>query len=528
MAKDRRTASRAERFWAGANARGIPLQAIVATVAVVAAAYIAGKLLYRLREVVLLLLLVAGFFAALLNPVVTGLQHWGIRRRGGAVFIVTLLTALIFAGLGAAFGYPLSRGITHLAHAMPGYVAQAERGRGWVGTLVRQYHVEAWVRRNVSKLVRLGQDLARPALTVGKAAASLLAAMATIFVLIVLLLLEGPALMRGILNAMSPAHAHRFARIADHANRAATGYMTGNCLTSLMAGVVMFVTLVILGVPFPLALGLWVALVDFLPEVGGLLAGIPTVLFATAHSLTAGIVTAVVFLVYTQIENRLLNPIVMSKTVRVSPLFVLVSVLVGVAIGGWLGGIFGGFVAALLAIPTAAALQTVIRELWQETAPDSLVRPATVSRLPFGDKIRRDSQPLGEKRTDLFRYLDVGEMALAGQDVQGGVADTLGYLMGTGDGNRGVFVAVNDRGRHGDLVQPRMDVEGECGFRLAFVAFLVAARDHVDHPGAHALIGAGGERRTDPVFRDLTKAVGFDVLALPLDVLRHLLRQARE
>ena len=59
----------------------------------------------------------------------------------------------------------------------------------------------------------------------------------------------------------------------------------------------------------------------------------------------------------------MLNPVVMSKTVRAGPLFVLVSVLVGASIGGWLRGVFGGFVAALLAIPTAAASQTVIREL---------------------------------------------------------------------------------------------------------------------------------------------------------------------
>ena len=174
----RRPASRAERFWAGANARGIPLQAIVATVAVVAATYLAGKLLYRLRDVVLLLL-VAGFFAVLLNPCVNALQRWGIRRRGVAVFAVTLLSVLIFAGLAVAFGIPLSRGITHLAHAMPGYVVKAEHGRGWAGHLVRHYHVAAWVRRNESKLIRFGQDLTRPALTVGKGAASLVAALAT-------------------------------------------------------------------------------------------------------------------------------------------------------------------------------------------------------------------------------------------------------------------------------------------------------------------------------------------------------------
>jgi predicted PurR-regulated permease PerM len=368
MGKEERPASRPERFWAGANARGIPLQAIVATVAVVAATYLAGKLLYRLRDVVLLLL-VAGFIAVLLNPVVAGLQRHGIPRRGVAVLVVTVLAVLVFGGLGAAFGYPLSRGIAHLAHATPGYVAQAEHGRGWAGHLVRQYHVAAWVHRNEAKLVKFGQDLARPALTVGKGAASLLAGLATVFVLIVLLLLEGPALIEG-LNAMTHAHAERFSRIAADASSAVTGYMAGNCLTSLIAGIVVCVTLLLLGVPFPFLWGLWVALVDFLPEVGGALAGIPTVLFAATHSLTAGIVTAIVFAVYTQIENHVLNPLIMSKTVRISPLLVLISVLAGASIGGWLGGVPGGLVAALLAIPTAAALQTVVRELWRDTASD--------------------------------------------------------------------------------------------------------------------------------------------------------------
>jgi predicted PurR-regulated permease PerM len=62
----------------------------------------------------------------------------------------------------------------------------------------------------------------------------------------------------------------------------------------------------------------------------------------------------VVFVVYTQIENHVLNPVIMSKTVRISPLLVLLSVLVGASIGDWVGGMFGGFVAALLAIPRPA------------------------------------------------------------------------------------------------------------------------------------------------------------------------------
>jgi predicted PurR-regulated permease PerM len=161
--------------------------------------------------------------------------------------------------------------------------------------------------------------------------------------------------------------------VAAQVNRAVTGYMAGNLLTSIIAGIVVFVTLFVLGVPFPLLWALWVALVDFLPMIGGALAGIPTVLFATAHSLTAGIVTLVVFLAYTQIENHVLNPVIMSKTVRINPLLVLVSILVAASIGSWIGGLFGGFVAALLAIPTAGAGQVIMSELWRETAPGGML-----------------------------------------------------------------------------------------------------------------------------------------------------------
>ena len=151
-------------------------------------------------------------------------------------------------------------------------------------------------------------------------------------------------------------------------NRSIAGYMLGNLLTSVIAGLVVFVTLLVTGVPFALLWALWVALVDFLPMIGGALAGIPTVLFAAGHSLTAGIVTLVVFLAYTQIENHVLNPIVMSKTVRINPLLVLIAVLVGASLGDWVAGLFGGFVAALIAIPTAGAIQIIVRDIWQLTA----------------------------------------------------------------------------------------------------------------------------------------------------------------
>jgi predicted PurR-regulated permease PerM len=157
-------------------------------------------------------------------------------------------------------------------------------------------------------------------------------------------------------------------RVAGEVSRSVSGYMLGNLATSLIAGVVVFITLTILGVPFALLLGLWVAIVDFLPLIGGLIAAVPTVLIAWAgRSPTAAIITLIVFLVYQQVENHILNPVIMSRTVRINPLLVLIAVLVGADLGDLVGGIFGGFVGTLLAIPTAGAIQVVVREVWRDT-----------------------------------------------------------------------------------------------------------------------------------------------------------------
>jgi len=364
-----RPSSRHERLRSAAAERGIPLGTILTTCGIVVAIYLAGKLAYRMRDI-LLMILVAGFVAVILNPMVGYVQR-RVRRRGWAVTVVIGWAVLVFIGLAVLFGYPLLNGLTHLSARLPSYVQDAADGHGWVGQLVRRFHLQQWVAQNAPKLQSLATTLARPALNFGKGAASVLGTVVTIFALSLLLLLEGPKIWSGLLDSLSPARAARWSRMAREINQSVTGYVVGDLLTSLIAGAVVFVNLAVLGLPFPLLWALWVALVDFLPMVGGALAGIPTVLFATAHSLTDGIVTAVVFVAYQQLENHVLNPVIMSKTVKVNPLLVLLAVLVGTSMGDWVGGVFGGFVAALLSIPCAAALQVIVRDVWRATAPGS-------------------------------------------------------------------------------------------------------------------------------------------------------------
>jgi predicted PurR-regulated permease PerM len=132
--------------------------------------------------------------------------------------------------------------------------------------------------------------------------------------------------------------------------------MTGNLVISLIAGGTTFIVLWILGVPYRGAVALFVGFADLIPLVGATLGAVVAVIVAALHSLVAAIVMLVFFIVYQQVENHLLQPVIMSRTVSLSALTVLVSVLIGVELLGFLG--------ALLAIPIAGVLSVIGRDLY--------------------------------------------------------------------------------------------------------------------------------------------------------------------
>jgi predicted PurR-regulated permease PerM len=352
-----------------ADLNSVPVLSILFAIFAVVAVYISGQVIYHLRDL-LMLGLIGGFIALILNPMVVALQHWKVKRRGGAVAIVTLAALVVFLGLAVLFGYPLINGITHFAHALPGYVHRAQEGKGAIGRLFRKYHVSAWVKRNSSHLTSLASGLGKPALALGKGAASALLSLVAIFSFVVLLLIEAPKIRRSIMRLLSKERGKRYRHVGRIIAKNVSGYILGDMLTSVIAGIIVFITLIAVGVPYPFLWALWVALVDFLPTIGGALAGVPTVLFAFAHSLSAGIITAVVFLIYTQVENHVLNPIVMSRTVKINPLLVFAAVLIGADLGAWIAGLAGGFVAVLLAVPMAATIQVIVREWWRSSDPE--------------------------------------------------------------------------------------------------------------------------------------------------------------
>jgi predicted PurR-regulated permease PerM len=379
-------ASVSQRVADAAHVRRVPLATILTTVGVVVLTGFAILLLWVLR-IEVLYVLVGTFAGVALTPAVRFLERHGASH-GLAVTIVFLVGLLAAGGLVYLFAAPLISAVTRFAHELPSLIQQAEHGRGSIGRLLKRFHLQAWANQNAPKLASDITKLVKPAqaLSVGAAAASTVLAVATIAVLSFFIMLEGPRVWRGGLSLLPPDRSLRVQRVFDEVTRSVAGYVLGNVFTSVIAGVVVFVTLALLGVPFPLLFGIWVAFVDLLPLVGGLLAGVPTVIVALLHSPVAGIVTLIVFLAYQQIENHVLNPVVMSRTVRMNPLWVLMSVLVGAKLGAQVGSAFGSFVGALLGIPIGGAIQVIAREIRQNPMTETAAAEGALpSALPGED-----------------------------------------------------------------------------------------------------------------------------------------------
>jgi predicted PurR-regulated permease PerM len=304
---------------------------------------------------VLAWVVIAVFLALALDPLVGVIQRRGGLRRGVAISIAYLLVAVVIAGVGASFVPKLVDEVNGFVQALPNYVHDLTHGRGRLGFLETKYHVVEKVREQVNKggAKRL-LGLSGAALSVTKSVLTIVAATVTIVFLTFFMLLEGRAWVERAYS-LFPDHAQpRVRRVGQDIYRTIGGYVTGNILISLIAGGSATIVLLIMSVPYAVALGLLVALLDLIPLAGATIAGIVVVTVAFLHSVPAGIVLAIFVIVYQQLENHFLQPVVYGRTVQLSPLAVLISVLVGAELAGILG--------ALAAIPVAGSLQVIVRD----------------------------------------------------------------------------------------------------------------------------------------------------------------------
>jgi predicted PurR-regulated permease PerM len=333
----------------------VPVRTIAATIGMVLATVVAVLVVMRVERV-LVWLAVSLFLTTALWPVVAFVQRRTRLPRSAAVLAVFVLAMLVIAGIGTLMIAPVvTQGRDFFAN-LPDYVAQARAGRGPVGELVTRFNLDQLAARNEAKLRQGAAGLGGSAAHVLGIIANTLAGVASIVVITFLMLVEGPRLLAGGLNAVEGRRRSRIEQVGRDCAHAVTGYMAGNLVISVICGVLTFIALTVLGVPYAGVIAVFVAVADLIPLVGATIGAVVAVAVAFLHSVPAGIGTAVFFLVYQQLENHLLQPLILSRTVKINALAVLVSILVGVELAGILG--------ALLAIPVAGIVQVLLRDLY--------------------------------------------------------------------------------------------------------------------------------------------------------------------
>ena len=341
----------------------VPWRTIIATVGVVVIA-LATIALLAITLRILIWIVIAGFFAIVLAPAVARVQARTGGRRALATAIVMFSSAILVIGMLTVLALPVRSQAISAATDLPGTIDAAAEGQGPVGESVQRLHLQSFVRDHQADIEEWADDLQGSSFSIARRVINIVFGIVTVFVITFLFLTQSTALGKAAIAIVPERRRPAARRAAADAAHAISGYMLGNLLISLIAGIAAFVCLLLLGVPNPIVLALVVAFADLVPLVGATIGAAVAVLAAFLHSPTAGIVAIIFFVIYQQVENNALQPMVMSRTVQVNPLVVILSVLIGVEVFGITG--------ALLAIPFVGALQVAVRAGWHEYHQDHL------------------------------------------------------------------------------------------------------------------------------------------------------------
>ncbi|MEV4182789.1 AI-2E family transporter [Streptosporangium canum] len=301
---------------------------------------------------VIVLVVVAMFLALGLNPAVEALQRRRLARRW-AISIVFGAVILFFVLFGLAIVPPVSQEAASFISAVPGYT-QELLSNPTLKELDSDYQILTRIGDYITS-GGLAQTVAGGLVGAGAVVFNAFFSGVTLLVLTLYFLGSLPSIKDYLFRLVPSSRRERARGLGDEIISGIGGYVAGNLLISVIAGVVTWVFLAFAGVEYALALALVVAVTDLIPLVGATIGAVLVSGVALLQSVTLGIVCAIFFLVYQQVENYLVYPRVMKRSVDVAPAVTVIAAL--------FGGALLGIVGALLAIPVAAAIALIIREV---------------------------------------------------------------------------------------------------------------------------------------------------------------------
>lgn len=326
---------------------------------------------------ILLTVVIAAFFAVAADPLVRLLQRRGLGRTPAVlVFIAGLITVLLV--LLSVFVPPLIEQGDRLVEAAPERLREFRRSET-VQRLDQRFGLIDQATRQVAELPeRVSSQLAD---LVGHIFSGVFTAF-TILFLMVLMMLGGSTVVNGVAQLYPPIAERRWWTVVQDAYRSVGAYVGGTLAVATIAGMVMLVTLLVLGLPNPLPLALWMTLLAVVPLIGATIGALPSIVVAfTAGGVVKGLIMLGVVIVYQQVENSAIQPGILGRVVSLPPLVIFLAVLTGAQLQGVVG--------ALLAVPLAGIAQIVVREAVLRSADTEVhlppIAPDEVPAPPGGE-----------------------------------------------------------------------------------------------------------------------------------------------
>ena len=301
----------------------------------------------------LLLVVVAAFIAIGLEPAVVWLEARGLRR-WVAVTLIAVVAVGMLVGFLVVAAPPIVNEARSLLTSAPDYVQQLQDKHTAIGRLNASLGLETRARRLASEALSFNSF--GGILGVGAVVVSYAFQLIIVIVLVLYFLADFPAIKRAAYRLAPLERRPRIGLLGDEIIARTGGYVLGNLFTSVIATGAQYVVLRILGVPFPLALAVFVGVFDLVPLVGSTLAGVVvTAVTLATVSTTAAVVNVVFTIHYRLFEDSVISPRVLARTVNVRPAVTVIAVL--------LGGALLGLEGALISVPIAAAIQLMVTEV---------------------------------------------------------------------------------------------------------------------------------------------------------------------
>jgi len=300
----------------------------------------------------LLSVFVAAVLALGLDPVVGALVRRGWGRGRAALAVFAGLFASVFAIVLITAG-PLWDQIVEFVHALPGYWDDLTNSAGFQN-IVSKAGADDTVRNALKDLAAGLPDAATAVIGIAGGVFGSFLSLITLTFLSLFLLMERPTITNWLFGFAAPAVEARWRPVLEESISAISSSLIGNVAISVVAATVAGLSAWAFGLPFPIVLAVITGFLDLIPQVGATIAAVILVAVALTVSTPAAIGMLVIQLIYQQVENYVVYPVVYRRAVELSPFTTIVAVLIA--------GSLLGVVGAILAVPFAAVIKIVLRE----------------------------------------------------------------------------------------------------------------------------------------------------------------------